>query len=109
MGNARCVGGDPANALNMDSPIPSQTPRLAKRARLHIDPVSGNPVLMHQEEVLLLNCSGYEILRLCDGTHTLPEVIQDLENRYPEAGPILKREVAEYVEAISQKGLIEWI
>ena len=64
---------------------------------------------MHQEEVLLLNCSGYEILRLCDGTHTLSEVIQELENRYPEAGPILKREVAEYVEAISQKGLIEWI
>jgi hypothetical protein len=31
-----------------------------------------------------------------------------LENRYQEADPILKREVAEYVEAISLKGLIEW-
>jgi pyrroloquinoline quinone biosynthesis protein D len=92
----------------MDSSTPNKRPRLVKRARLHIDPVSGNPVLMHQEEVLMLNCSGYEILRLCDGTRTLPEVIQELENRYQEAGPILAREVAEYVEAISLKGLIEW-
>jgi coenzyme PQQ biosynthesis protein PqqD len=93
----------------MNSPISSQKPRLAKRARLQIDPVSGNPVLMHQEEVLILNCSGYEILRLCDGRHNLSEVIQELENRYPEAGPILTQEVAEYIEVISLKGLIEWI
>jgi pyrroloquinoline quinone biosynthesis protein D len=93
----------------MDSPVPNKRPRLAKRARLHIDPVTGNPVLMDQEAVLMLNGSGYEILRLCDGTHTLSELIQELENRYPEAGPILSREAAEYIEAIGLKGLIEWI
>jgi pyrroloquinoline quinone biosynthesis protein D len=92
----------------MDSPAPNQKPCLAKRARLHIDPVSGNPVLLHQEAVLMLNCSGYEILRLCDGTRTLSEVIRELEHRYPEAAPILTQEVAEYVEAIRLKGLIEW-
>jgi pyrroloquinoline quinone biosynthesis protein D len=93
----------------MDSPAANKRPCLAKRARLRIDPVSGNPVLMHQEAVLVLNRSGYEILRLCDGTHSLSEVIQELQSRYPEAGPILTREVPEYVEAINQKGLIEWI
>jgi pyrroloquinoline quinone biosynthesis protein D len=93
----------------MNSPAPSKRPRLAKRARLHTDPVSGKPVLMHQEAILVLNHSGYEILRLCDGTHTLSEVIQDLENRYPAARPVLSQEVSEYLEAISQKGLIEWI
>jgi pyrroloquinoline quinone biosynthesis protein D len=92
----------------MDSPAPTQKLCLAKRARLQIDPVSGNPVLLHQEAVLMLNCSGYEILRLCDGTRTLSEVIGELEHRYPEVGPILTREVAEYVEAIRLKGLIEW-
>jgi pyrroloquinoline quinone biosynthesis protein D len=93
----------------MDLRAPNKRPRLAKRARLHTDPVSGKPVLLHQEAVLVLNDSGYEILRLCDGTHTLSEVIQDLEDRYPAGRSILSQEVSEYVEAISQKGLIEWI
>jgi pyrroloquinoline quinone biosynthesis protein D len=103
------IDGDLANALNMDLPAPDKRPRLAKRARLHIDPVAGNPVLMDQEAILILNCSGYEILRLCDGTHTLSEVIRVLESRYPETASILAQEVAEYIEAINQRGLIEWI
>jgi pyrroloquinoline quinone biosynthesis protein D len=93
----------------MDLPAPDKRPRLAKRARLHIDPVSGNPVLMHQEAILMLNCTGYEILKLCDGTHTLPELIKVLESRYRDSGSILAQDVPEYVEAINQKGLIEWI
>lgn len=109
MGHVRRINDDLVNAVNMDSLTPDKRPRLAKRARLHVDPVSGNPVLMHQEAVVILNCSGYEILRLCDGTHTLSEVIQVLEGRYPEARSILGQEVPEYVEAISKKGLIEWI
>ena len=93
----------------MDSCAPDKRPRLAKRARLHTDAVSGKPVLLHQEAVIVLNHSGYEILRLCDGTHTLSEVIRDLANRYPAARSILSREVSQYIEAISQKGLIEWM
>ncbi len=66
-------------------------------------------MLMHQEAVLVLNESGYEILHLCDGTHTLSEIIQDLENKYPAAQSILAREVTEYIEVIGQKGLLEWM
>ena len=51
---------------------------------------------------------GYEILRVCDGTHTLSEVIEELETRFPTAKSILSQEVLQYLEAISQKGLIEW-
>ena len=92
--------------MNVDSP--SNRPCLAKRVRLQIDAVSGNPVLLHQETILVLNQTGYEILRLCDGTRTLQEILQDLENEYPTAKSILTREVLEYFEAISQTGLIEW-
>lgn len=94
------------NVLKMDSP-PDRKPRLARRARLHTDRVSGRPVLLHQEAILVLSTSGYEILRLCDGTHTVPEIIKDLQSRYPFAGPILTQEIPEYIKAISQKGLIE--
>jgi pyrroloquinoline quinone biosynthesis protein D len=93
--------------MNVDSP--NNRPCLAKGGRLQIDAVSGNPVLLHQETIMVLNQTGYEILGLCDGTRTLQEILHDLENQYPTAKSVLKREVLEYFEAISQTGLIEWI
>jgi pyrroloquinoline quinone biosynthesis protein D len=84
-------------------------PRLAKRVRLHNDPVSGKPVLLHQEAIIILNQSGYEILRLCDGAHTVQEIVQELETQYPAAKSILSQDVLQYLEAINQKGLMEWI
>jgi len=92
----------------MDLGASNSRPCLAKRVRLQIDPINGNPVLLLQEAVMVLNQTGYEILRLCDGTHTVSEIIQDLENQYPAARPILSREICQYLEAVSQKGLIEW-
>jgi len=83
-------------------------PRLAKRVRLQRDPVTDGPVLLHQEAVIVLNHSGFEILRLCDGTHTLSEIIEELEARFPTAKSILSQQVLQYLDTISQKGLIEW-
>jgi len=93
----------------MNSGAPNDRPRLAKRVRLQSDSARGKPVLLHQEVVVVLNDSGCEILRLCDGTHTVREIIQELENKYPTAKSNLSHEVLHYIEAISQKGLIEWI
>ena len=93
--------------MNLDSP--NNRPRLAKRARLHIDPITGKPVLLHQEAVMVLNQTGYEILQLCDGTRILPEILQVLENQYPAAKSIVPLDVLEYLKTISQRGLIEWV
>jgi pyrroloquinoline quinone biosynthesis protein D len=93
--------------MNLDSP--SNRPRLAKRARLQIDALSGSPILLHQETVMVLNQTGYEILQLCDGTRTLREIFQDLENQYPAAKSVVSLEVLEYLEAMSQRGLIDWV
>jgi pyrroloquinoline quinone biosynthesis protein D len=93
----------------MNSGASTGHPRLAKRVRLRIDGTNGNPVLLYQEAVMVLNQTGYEILRLCDGTRTLSEIIRSLEVQYPLAEPILSREVLQYINAISKKGLIDWI
>jgi pyrroloquinoline quinone biosynthesis protein D len=92
----------------MDLAASNKHPRLAKHGRLQDDPVSGSPVLLHREAIIVLNRTGYEILRLCDGSHTVSEIIQALQNQYPAAQSILSREVPQYIQAISQKGLIEW-
>jgi pyrroloquinoline quinone biosynthesis protein D len=93
----------------MSSSIPNNRPRLAKRARLRIDAVSGSPVLLHQEAIVVLNQSGYEILQRCDGTRTLSEIVRELENEYPAAQSILSRDVSQHIGVLSQKGLIEWV
>ena len=42
-------------------------PRLARKARLRTDPLSGDTLLLFPEHGLILNPSAAAILRLCDG------------------------------------------
>jgi pyrroloquinoline quinone biosynthesis protein D len=84
-------------------------PRLAKRARLRTDPVSGDPVLLSQEKIVLLNRSGFEILSLCDGTRSIQEIIGHLETHYPGVHATLANEVPKYIQDIGAIGLIEWM
>ena len=86
-----------------------QRPRLAKRVRLQTDKITGKPVLLHQETVLLLNHTGYEVLRLCDGTQTMAEIIATLAKEYQLADSTLSQAVSQFVGTISQQGLIEWV
>jgi pyrroloquinoline quinone biosynthesis protein D len=83
-------------------------PRLAKRARLRTDPVSGDPVLLSQEKIILPNRSGFEILSLCDGSRSIKEIIRHLETRYPGIDTTLANEVPKYIQEIGAIGLIEW-
>jgi pyrroloquinoline quinone biosynthesis protein D len=84
-------------------------PRLARRVRLHTDNLTGSPVLLHQESVVVLNQTGYQILRLCDGTKTLGEIVRSLASQYQVPELALSSDVSEYVAAISRKGLVEWM
>jgi pyrroloquinoline quinone biosynthesis protein D len=83
-------------------------PRLARRVRLQIDPVSKKAVLQNQESVILLNMTAHDILLRCDGTRTLSEIIKELKIEYPTAKPILAQNVSQYVKHLGQKGLLEW-
>lgn len=86
----------------------SGRPRLAKRVRLQIDPISKKPVLQNQESIILLNRTGHEILARCDGTRTLLEIIEELGREYPVDKSKLAREVSKYVEHLGGKGLLVW-
>jgi pyrroloquinoline quinone biosynthesis protein D len=94
--------------LNDRSLPPLSRPCLAKCARLQIDPVSGKPVLLSQEAVILLNRTGYEILALCDGTRSITEIIEGLGMQYSIAKTTLAQEVSEYLEKLNQRGLLQW-
>ncbi|MGW3507465.1 pyrroloquinoline quinone biosynthesis peptide chaperone PqqD [Streptomyces sp. NPDC000994] len=57
-------------------------PRLARHVRLAYSRTRQRPVLLHPETVVVLNGSGAEILKLCDGRRTVAEIMAELGTRY---------------------------
>jgi pyrroloquinoline quinone biosynthesis protein D len=60
----------------------SDRPRLARGVRLAYNPARQRHVLQRPEAVMVLNGSGADILGLCDGRHTVAEIVAELGARY---------------------------
>ena len=76
----------PATARTGTMPRPdvrgSDRPRLARHVRLGFCPTRKKPILLLPETVVVLNGSGADILELCDGRHTVAEIVSELGARY---------------------------
>ncbi|MBV9231754.1 MAG: pyrroloquinoline quinone biosynthesis peptide chaperone PqqD [Chloroflexi bacterium] len=83
-------------------------PRLAAKARMQIDQLTGEPVVLYPEGVLLLNATGAEILRLCDGQHTFLAIVRELAHRYNVSPEVLQREVNTYLVRLHKRSLVEF-
>ena len=57
-------------------------PVLARHVRLVFSPARQRHVLLHPETVVVLGGSGADILALCDGRHTVAEIVAELGARY---------------------------
>jgi pyrroloquinoline quinone biosynthesis protein D len=57
-------------------------PRLAPHVRLTFDRARERHVLLAPEAVSVLNGTGATILGLCDGRHTVSEIVSELRDRY---------------------------
>jgi pyrroloquinoline quinone biosynthesis protein D len=82
-------------------------PRLAAKARLQIDKVSGEPVLLYPEGVVLLNGPSAAITRLCDGTRSFPEILAQLAEQYNTTASELAEDVGGYIFNLHQQSLLE--
>lgn len=61
------------------SPIDfQQRPKLNRGARLRFDEHSNRYVLLSPERALLLNTSAGEVVRRCDGTRTVAQIVGEL-------------------------------
>jgi pyrroloquinoline quinone biosynthesis protein D len=72
-----------------------------------MDKITAKPVLLYPEGVLLLNPTGAAIVELCDGQHTVAEMIAKLAVRYNALPDRLSGEVAEYLGRLCERGLLE--
>jgi pyrroloquinoline quinone biosynthesis protein D len=60
----------------------SARPRLARHVRLTFCRTRQRHILLLPETVVVLNDSGADILELCDGRHTVAEIVAELGARY---------------------------
>ena len=69
------------SALSADS-----KPALGRGFRLQWEPAQQAHVLLYPEGMVKLNGSAGEILKRCDGTRTVVEIVSDLEGAFATTG-----------------------
>ena|SRR5258705_2132337 len=84
-------------------------PKISFRARVQTDPISGKPVLLYPEGVLMLNPTGHAIVSLCDGQATVSELISALAARYQESSEKISAEVTGYLDRLRERNLLELV
>jgi pyrroloquinoline quinone biosynthesis protein D len=84
--------------LTLDS-----VPKLWRLARLDYDRVRQRPVLLYPEGAVLLNDTGFAILELCNGSHTVGEIVSILTERYHAD---VSCDVTEYLDRMADRELV---
>jgi len=70
---------DPATTVAVSG---SDRPRLARHVRLTFSRARQRHILLLPETVVVLHGTGADILELCDGRHTVAEIVAELGARY---------------------------
>ncbi len=91
----------------MQPPSADMRPKLSARARLQTDKVTGKPVLLYPEGVLMLNPTGHAIVSLCTGEITLQEIVTKLAERYNIPAEQISPQVADYLNRLRERNLLE--
>src|SRR5574337_478640 len=83
-------------------------PRLSPKARLRWDEVEKRYMLVFPEAALMLNDTAPEILRLCDGEHTVEGIVNSLAQRFSGVGRmVIEEDVTSFLARIKARGLLE--
>jgi pyrroloquinoline quinone biosynthesis protein D len=82
-------------------------PKLAAKARLRHDKISGDTLLIYPEAGLKLNATGAEVVRRCTGEATLAAIVEELRRVYaPADASVIEREVVDLVNRLADRGLL---
>jgi len=73
--------------------------------RLQWEEAQHKNVILYPEGMVELNQSSAEILKLCDGTRTLGQIVRDLEQIFATAG--LADDITAFLEVALKNGWIQ--
>jgi len=82
----------------------SGRPVLSRHVRMRFDPTRDRHVLLSPEAVVVLNPTGADILRLCDGRRTVGDVAAELQQRYDR---VVDDEVSGFLARLVRRGHVE--
>src|SRR5579862_8508071 len=91
----------------MQLPSADMRPKLSSRARLQTDKVTGKPIVLYPEGVLILNPTGHAIVSLCTGNDTFQEIVAKLAERYKKSPEEISPQVADYLNRLRERNLLE--
>ncbi|MET0535775.1 MAG: pyrroloquinoline quinone biosynthesis peptide chaperone PqqD [Steroidobacter sp.] len=82
-------------------------PAIRSGFRLQWEPVQNAYVMLYPEGMITLNTSAAEILRRCDGSHTVDEIVEELEVAFQHKG--LKDDVAAFLDGAASQGWVHMV
>ncbi len=85
---------------------PSDRPRLAPGVRLHFDTARGAWVLLAPERVIETEGPASEILRRCDGTRTIAEIVDELAAIYTADRAEIEGDVTDMLAQLASKRML---
>jgi pyrroloquinoline quinone biosynthesis protein D len=85
--------------LNTDLPI-----QFSRTHRLQWEEAQQKNVILYPEGMVELNQSSAEILKLCDGTRNLAQIVNELEQKFTTSG--LTNDINAFLEIALQNGWI---
>ena len=85
--------------LNTDLPI-----QFSRTHRLQWEEAQQKNVILYPEGMVELNESSAEILKLCDGTRNLGQIVNELEQKFSTSG--LTNDINAFLEIALQNGWI---
>lgn len=84
---------------------PETRPTLGRGFRLQWEPVQSSHVLLYPEGMVKLNGSAGEILKRCDGKHTVAEIVSELEREFATTG--LQKDVTSFMGIALERRWLE--
>jgi len=83
-------------------------PKIARRARVKWDEPESRWMLLYPERGLALNDTAAEVVKLCDGTRSVDEIIAALAQSTRRGSVVeIERDVKEFLARLVEKNLIE--
>jgi pyrroloquinoline quinone biosynthesis protein D len=92
----------------MTAPSLDARPRLAPGCRLN-EKSQPQRVLLMPERALRLNGPSLEIIKRCDGNHTVREIISELQKKYSKALPEkIESDILEYLGRLNDQRALDF-
>jgi len=83
-------------------------PRLACGVRLHVDRLTGQPLLLFPEAMVELTGPGPAILSLCNGQRQLGRIVDALCRKFQVPKEKLRSDVVRYLHRLRGRMLVDW-